>query len=271
MQKKRKPKPKPGPVVVQSATVTVPPHELATAVARCPAKTRAVGGGFAAAPGGTEQTQVTESRLADPVSWTVSAIRSAPLTTSSGTVTATVHCRRNAPRAFPVTASVTLPAATAPGAVSTGSATATCVGRRLKAVAGGFATQVDTVTTLGVVPQESRRAKGGRSWQVSAVHNNISPRTATAYAYCARAKVSQKTAQISMTGDLSTEPADAGGCPRGRRPVSGGFLTSGASLAGGGNIVFVLESRLHGPAWRSTGLHAGPVSTGTLRSYLYCS
>src|SRR5262249_8835574 len=160
-----------------------------------------VGGGFEASPGGIEQTTVTESRLASPTSWVASAIRSAPLTTSNGTVTALVECRLRAPKLKTISASAQMPGAAVPGSVSTGTATASCP-KNLRALSGGFTTSVDKVTTLGVIPQESRRAKGGRAWQASAVHNNTSPRTVTAYAYCAKPKVGQRTDQVSLSGDL---------------------------------------------------------------------
>ncbi len=265
--KKKKAPRKPGAVVTRSAQASVVPHKVGIATATCPGKTRAVGGGFEAAPGGIEPTLVTSSRMVSAKSWSASAIRNAPLTTADGVVTAFVRCRLAAPKLTAISATAVLPAATTPGSVGAATATASCP-PKLKVVAGGFETSVDPVTTLGAIPQESRRL-GKRAWQASAVHSNTTAKTVAAYAYCARSGVSQKTAQASMKGDLGTKSADAAGCPSGR-PVSGGFLTSGGSLLGGGNIVYVMASRPQGKAWRSTGLHSGPLSTGVLRSYLYC-
>lgn len=259
---------KPGKLAGRSTSVSLPPHQLGTAVATCPAGAKAVGGGFVGEPGGVEPTVVTESRRGGPRSWIVSGLRASALTTTNGQLTAVVRCRPGAPKITEVAASTTIPAATGPGDHPSGAVTATCPGRR-HAISGGFASEADAKNALAVLPQQSQRTAGGKAWTVAASHNNPAARQLTAYAYCARASVKKASDAVSLTGDLTTKSADAGPCGA-RSPVAGGFVTSKATLANGGDIVFVLSSLPHGGGWRTTGLHSGSKSTGSLRSFVYC-
>jgi hypothetical protein len=267
---KKQPAKKAGPIVTRSATVPLAPKEVGSAIATCPGKMKSVGGGFLGAPSGADQTLVTESRRANSRSWMVRGIRASALTTTSGNLTATVQCRKRAPKLKEVSASATLGAATTAGTVISGGATATCVGRRQKALSGGFAAQWDPKTVLGAIPQESRRVAKGRAWRFAAANGNQIAAQVTSFAYCGKASARATGATVSLRGDLATKSADAAGCRRPGEPLAGGFLTSPASLVSGGDVVFVLASQPHGRVWRGTGLHSGATSTGTLRSYLYC-
>jgi hypothetical protein len=266
--KKKSPRPA-GPLVTRSSAISLPPHQLLTATATCPPGTRAVGGGFIGAPGGIEPTVVTESRRSGGRSWIATGLRASPLTTASGSLTAIVRCRRGAPKIREVAASTTLPAATAQGDHPRASITATCPGKR-RAISGGFSSDADPKQALVVLPEDSQRVAKGRGWSFAASHNNPAPRQITAYAYCARARVGTRTGSVSMSGDLTTKSADTRPCGGGLSPISGGFLTSAATLANGGDTVFVLASMPQGGGWRTTGLHSGAKSTGKLQSFAYC-
>jgi hypothetical protein len=258
-----------GAPLTRSTTIQLPPHQLLTATATCPGGTRAVGGGFSGSPGGIEPTVVTESRRSGGKSWIVSGLRASPLTTATGSLTAIVRCRRGAPKISEVAESTSLPAATGPGDHPRATATATCPGKR-RAISGGFSSEADPKQALAVLPQQSQRTSKGRAWSFTASHNNPAPRQLTAYAYCARARIKAKTGSVSLSGDLTTKSADTPPCGAGLAPVAGGFLTSPATLAGGGDIVFVLASMPQGGGWRATGLHSGAKSTGKLQSFAYC-
>ena len=259
----------PGPVITRSATAEVPPHQLQTAVATCPAGMAAVGGGFSGSPGGIEPTVVTESRRSDPSSWIATGLRASPLTTASGQITAFVQCRARAPKITEASASATLPAATQPGDHPEATVTAQCAGG-LRAISGGFSSEADAKSALAALPRQSQQAAKGQGWSFAASHNNPSSLQLTAYAYCAKRKVGTRKGSASLTGDLTTKSADTQQCGPRLAPVGGGFLTSPAKLAGGGDIVFVLASQPLGRAWRATGLHSGATSTGELQSFAYC-
>jgi hypothetical protein len=258
-----------GSLLTRSTTVQLPPHQLLTATATCPGGTRAVGGGFSGSPGGIEPTVVTESRRSGTKSWIASGLRASPLTTTTGSITATVRCRRGAPKISEVAASASLPAATGPGDHPRATVTVTCP-RRLRALSGGFTSEADPKQALAVLPQQSQRVSKGRGWSFTASHNNPASRQLIAYAYCARPRVKTRSGSVSMSGDLTTKSADTRPCGAGLSPISGGFLTSPATLAGGGDIVFVLASLPQGGGWRATGLHSGAKSTGKLQSFAYC-
>jgi hypothetical protein len=162
-----------------------------------------------------------------------------------------------------------LPAATGQGDHPRASVTASCPGK-LRAISGGFSTEADPTQALVVLPEDSQRVAKGRGWIFAASHNNPAARQLSAYAYCARARVRTKTGSASLTGDLTTKSADTRPCGGGLSPISGGFVTSPATLANGGDIVFVLASLPQGGGWRATGLHSGAKSTGQLQSFAYC-
>jgi hypothetical protein len=258
-----------GSVVTRSTTIQLPPHQLLTATATCPGGTRAVGGGFSGAPGGIEPTVVTASRRSGARSWIATGLRASPLTTATGSLTAIVRCRSGAPKISEVAASTSLPAATGPGDHPRATITATCPGKR-RAISGGFSSEADPKQALTVLPEDSHRVAKGRSWSFTASHNNPASRRLTAYAYCARARVGSKSGSVSLTGDLTTKSADSQPCGGGRSPISGGFVTSPATLANGGDSVFVLASMPQGGGWRATGMHSGAKSTGNLQSFAYC-
>ncbi len=259
-----------GSVVTRSTTIQLPPHQLLTATATCPAGTRAVGGGFVGgAPSGLEPTVVTESRRSGGRSWIASGLRASPLTTATGSLTAIVRCRSGAPKIREVAASTSLPAATGPGDHPRATVTATCAGKR-RAISGGFSSEADPTQALAVLPEDSQRVAKGRAWNFTASHNNPASRKLTSYAYCARARVGTRTGSVSLTGDLTTKSADTQPCGAGLSPISGGFLTSTATLTNGGDTIFVLASLPQGGGWRTTGMHSGAKSTGKLQSFAYC-
>jgi hypothetical protein len=256
-------------VITRSATIQLPPHQLLTATATCPPGMRALGGGFSGSPGGIEPTVVTESRRLGGRSWIASGLRASPLTTTSGSLTSFVQCRRGAPKIRERAASATLPAATGPGDHPRATVSATCPGKK-RAISGGFSSEADPKQALAVLPQQSQRLAKGRAWSFTASHNNPAPRQLTAYAYCAPLRVATRRGAVSLTGDLTTKAADTTSCGPGTLPIAGGFITSPATLAGGGDIVFVLSSAPQRHSWRATGLHSGAKSTGKLQSFAYC-
>jgi hypothetical protein len=258
-----------GSVVTRSTTRQLPPHQLLTVTTTCPSGMRVVGGGFAGDPGGIEPTVVTESRRSGSRSWIVSGLRASPLATTTGSLTAFAQCRRGAPKVKEISASTTLPAATGPGDQPRATVRATCPGK-LRAIAGGFSSEADAKQGLAVLPQESQRVAKGRAWSFSATENNPAPRQLNAYAYCAQPRVKTTRGAVSLSGDLTTKSADTQPCGVGLLPVAGGFLTSPATLAGGGDTVFALASMPRSHSWRATGLHSGATSTGKLQSFAYC-
>ena len=145
---------------------TADPGELESVTAECPGSRRAVSGGFEFPD---SISIVTRSMRSGKGSWTVDVLSAA------GTieVEAFAYCAKN----------IKLKARSAETTLSGGAAEteqARCK-RKERVVSGGFDTDSDGTTTVGI-GTASRRA-GKRAWEVTASANS-DPQELTAYAYC---------------------------------------------------------------------------------------
>jgi hypothetical protein len=231
LAKKHKKVPKLGPVLTATAAGNVPTGSNleSTATARCPAGTRAVGGGFAAplAPGSA--LVVHDSFRSSPTTWTVSGT----LVDGIGVVDAYAYCRKT--KGHPITDVSSSIAFTETGEIH--AIDASCPSGKL--IGGGF--QATTIpgdeAVIFPVANESIHAK--KTWTVAGVANQDGRRVLTAHAYCmakVRAPVyadgySTETVgqfgAVSSTATCLTEKPLKKGKKRRRKPIyAGGFHTT---------------------------------------------
>jgi hypothetical protein len=238
---KGKKKPKRQSVVTRTATLsTASDGQAASAVATCPKKTIALGGGFQApfAPGFSivDFTVVHESRRTGARSWGVSGVRQDGGAAGPAlTLTASVHCRSprigkrkrgKKPRLIAVT---DVPSTSAPGGANAAlSATAACP-PGLRLVGGGFRVAPPPVLTgAESFPTVIQSAPiGAFSWQATAVNGGAVSRSITAHAYCLTRVVPTFTrATGELAGGDGARPqatVTAQACAGKRRLVGGGF------------------------------------------------
>lgn len=245
-----KKKPKAPAVVTRTATVaTTANGQLATAVARCPKGTLAVGGGFTSpvsrgVSGVTDFNVIYESRRSGTKAWVVAAGRSdSGVAGPNLTVTASVQCRypkltrsKKTGKKRKKQLSVLEVKATgvSGGNMETVTATSVCPSTR-RLLGGGFsvapAPNLGTPTSFPVVLQSS--PIGLASWQSSALNIGTVSRTATSYAYCVRGGkapvVSAATAELPGGTANPEATALAPVCPGKRKLVGGGFSNPSAA------------------------------------------
>ena len=147
------------------------------------------------------------------------------------------------------------------------------------ALGGGFLAAKPAFLPLGppdaILPFASRRV-GRRGWRVSGLAFISNPKRLTAYAYCGQIPGPLKVAaaRTKVTGQSGALASVDATCPRGTRPLSGGFATSTPSV---NRIGITFESRRIGRrSWRDSMGIATPDSEGAgvtmvIRSYAYCA
>jgi hypothetical protein len=251
---------------------------IVSTTALCPAKHRAVGGGFeGTAPTAGAQGLVYESVKSGQRGWRVSAQildQMAPI--DSVALTAYVYCRKPVVKAAKThggastpktkTSSVTL---AAPAVNQTGpTAQAICGGAR-NAMAGGFATSPPVVgASARPILLDSLRS-GSSSWQTLVLSGATHAGSVTSHAYCAK-KVKAPSIHLAVGPStvapfgVSVATAD---CPPKKHAVHGGFRQTGATP---NNLMVIFESRAAANGWRVSGSHLGAASS-SVESSAYCA
>jgi hypothetical protein len=231
-------------------------------VARCPAGTKAVAGGYeTSAPQSIDRRiVVTESIMVKGTAWRVSGYESSAAP-ASGKVVAYVYCgeRRKALRVGTPVRTDFIPAT----GTSTSSG-AECP-PHTRALAGGFSAAPGS----DVYFFRSRNS-GQRFWEAGVT--NVGATAGSLYtveAYCAKAKVVQRTDTRSVAGPTASQAmAITHRCPAGTSPRSGGF-DSPEPAGGLLSAAFVYRTRRLGVRWVAYAAAAGP-GGATVTSYAYC-
>jgi hypothetical protein len=220
----------------------------------CPAKTRAVGGGFL-----TGDSIVFESRMIGVNAWRVSTQNRTGQ--PSGLVTY-AYCRRGAPKTRAVSRT-SVAVATGPGP----SVIATCPGK--KALAGGFSTAppVEPGLIANVVTDSLR--KGASSWRTQALSGRVGAGV-TGYAYCAKrkkARPARTSTGPTVTGNQASTGAVSPPCGK-QTALMGGFSQVGAIGFGVAFPEYTQSQRAH-KTWNvsATDIGGGPLSVS---STAYC-
>jgi hypothetical protein len=287
---KKKPKTPKAPKITMATAVspsaTAPGVIAATAF--CPARTRALSGGFAAGGPGPVGVPYESVRVGD-TAWRTSVLPSGP----GAAVIAEVYCAR-------IKGSLTEASVSAPlsnDAPSEASPQATCPGKTTL-LSGGYRLAEPFVQQSSVFVFESRRL-GTKAWHARALRGFDVPDTTqfTAYAYCfkpatpkrggrkasAAAKKKAKRPPVFGSRPLtevvatatvaaaqnSTGTATTSACRAKRKLISGGFATStpspnSAAVAGTAHAV--------GGLWSVTATQLAPAAPSpvTLTAYGYC-
>jgi hypothetical protein len=228
---------------------------VVTETALCPAKTRAVGGGFLGGSG-----IVFESRMVGVNAWRVSAQNRTDQ--ASGLVTY-AYCRKRAPKTIAVSQT------SIAGAAGAGpSAIAKCP-RGRKAVAGGFTAGLPVESGLvdNVVTDSLRL--GADRWRTQVLTSKAGA-IVTGFAYCAKRKKAPPARTGSgptVTGDLTPTTAVSPSCGN-QTAVMGGFSQVGAT---GFSVAFpaYTVSKRNGKTWHvsATNVGGGPL---TVSATAYC-
>lgn len=228
---------------------------VATETAVCPAKTRAVGGGFLSGSG-----IVFESRMVGVNAWRVSTQNRTDH--ASGLVTY-VYCRKGAPKTTVVSKTAI--------AASVGAGTSVvprCPHGR-KAVAGGFSTPPPVESGLidNVVTDSLRQ--GADRWRTAALSGRVGA-AVTGYAYCAKRKKAPPARTGSaptVTGDMTDTGAVSPRCGK-QTALMGGFSQVGATGFGVAFPLYTQSQRAH-KTWNvsATDVGGGPL---TVSSTAYC-
>jgi hypothetical protein len=272
-----------GPVVTATATASgSTAGQILTATATCPAKTKAVGGGFSVPPLPPSPVNTAVALASHKVGanqW----LASTQIFGGSGpsvTMTTTAYCRKGAPATAPVTTSLALPQVMA---VTPTEANASCLPKQVQ-LSGGFA--IDNVgISLNVLLLSSNRA-GPSTWLATALATQPG-HTITSQADCAKqpkakgkkaATSKKKKAKIvaptettgdSTSGSVAATVTAVATCPPKMSAVNGGFSQPGALQPTTG-FFLITESQAVGNTWHVSGFNETS-NPGTLRSYGYCS
>ncbi len=247
---------------------------IATATAVCPPSRRAVGGGFLESVpqlvANTSQGSVYESFKVGQNAWRVSSQLFADSADDRLDLTAFVYCRRGAP----VTSTTTVTAPQQNGIAISPPVTASCVGKKRKALAGGFSTPPPFATPTSSTSVLDSLRSAPRAWSARLLALGTAS-TLTTYTYCAKAKKappapSIASSPISTSGTTATAVAPCTG--RTKRPLGGGFSQPQATAnipASQLGLFVPYESRRISTAWQVSGVFAGS-PPGTIVSTAYC-
>lgn len=169
--------------------------------------------------------------------------------------------------------------ATLTGFNTPGTAQANCP-RGTVAVSGGFG-QTPAASIAGghyVAVYDSHRF-GARAWKVSGVQAQTGSSTLTAYAYCRAEKKPKELVKSFTLGAASRSEATAiATCPKGLRPISGGFKVPPLQVVAGTpptiSTTFVTDSEIFGKhQWVVTGVRSSnsAPAEGKVTAYGYCA
>jgi hypothetical protein len=274
---KKKPSEKPGGIFTRAVTSQGSGNQtIVSAIATCPKKAGALTGGFTVQPftSAAVNPLVYESQRVGARAWRSSAqISDTNAPAETVTLTATVSCRRNAPKLTTTSAQIPTPPSAPAGIGPT--ATAQCPVNR-KALSGGFLTSPPIVNSVGssnFVVLDSYRADS-RTWATRLFGGGTAGTLAT-YAYCARAR-KLPFESLGPGGTTSASLGSAGSLaacgtqrPGGPKPVGGGFSQTAVTDPFIGFFA-VQHSAPRGDQWDVAGTHLGAAST-TLTSRAYCA
>jgi hypothetical protein len=265
-----------GKLFTRTATATpVVQNQVATATAECPAKTKAVAGGFATTPPfivplpnpAAHYLNVYESQLVGTDQWRVSAVQ---YLGNFDSLTAYVYCqsRKRLPTEL---FTVSLPTAVH----GAGEAVVSCDGKG-KVLSGGFLTEPPSTANGAVVTASHRDSKTAWSASATRIAPNpavppVPPLTLTAFAYCAKVPpIRQRSETVPVVGPTgASHKATPRNCQKQTKPRSGGFAVP--HLATGlTNSAVVHESRLVGNRWIAAASATGTATSSTVTSFQYC-
>jgi hypothetical protein len=235
---------------------------ILSATATCPKRTRAVGGGFAAAPSGTGYSAlVFESQKVGQRQWRASAQMSQASPFTPKTITVEAYCRRGAPAT--TTVASTVPTVDAAPFHMNGPATSAPCPSNRRLTGGGFATP-PPLGEFGAANVVRRSEPTGNSWTTEVESDNHAS-SVSSYAYCAKLKRSSPlTAVAAAVPGANPEPESTpvtATCAGKRTMVAGGFAQTYLLELGGGAFQ-VLESRRVGKSWTAVAEQGGD-STAT--------
>jgi hypothetical protein len=231
-----------GPVVTSKGYAD-PIATNVTALARCPKKMAAVGGGWKA-PFSAEDGfwGVYRSERAGKNGWETSAHVFADA--GGRYMTTYVHCQRIKKPILDVAETGTAGA----GFFALGNAVASCPGKK-KLISGGFSSDVGGTPSALAFPYAN--SASGKSWAYSAVNNSSEARTLTSHAYCSKGVKAAKPVSSISEGSVARQgslSASSPGCSRKKHLPSGGFSIM-PSPARGGLVPTVVESRIKARTW----------------------
>jgi hypothetical protein len=251
---------------------------IVSTTALCPAKHRAVGGGFEeTAPTIGAQGIVYESVKSGQSGWRVSSQildQMAPI--DSVTLTVYVYCRKPSVKRAKTHGGATTPktktsssTAATPAANQTGPTAQAICSKGRRAMAGGFATTPPIVgASARPIVLDSLRS-GSSSWQTLVLSGATHAGSVTSHAYCAK-KVKAPSTHVAV-GPSTVDPfgvsAATADCPPKKNPVHGGFRQTGATP---NTFILIFESRAVGNSWRVSGSHLGPTAS-SVESSAYCA
>jgi hypothetical protein len=262
-----------GGAKLKTATATASAAGLfsvASATARCPAKTVAVAGGYSTSvpalpPAATSHwLNVYESQRIGQAKWRVSAAEHFP-SAAADTLSAYVYCEALKAKVKTGSATIALPAIANTGTT----AFATCP-NGTKPLSGGFVTPVPTAAGESYVSRSI--AGNGVGWVVDVTRlAGADARNLVAIAYCAKVgAVKTRSASATVLGPAnSTGVALTGSCPKGSSARGGGFATS-TPVGGLLSTALVYETRRAGKAWSSAASASGAATSSTLVTNAYC-
>ena len=255
------------PLKIKQATASanvVGSFNVATATASCPAKTKAVGGGYVTSQPSIPNhwLNVYESQRLNNKQWRVSGVEYFPAPATDSLV-AYVYCE--ALRAKVRTVAATIPLT--PTLHGTTSVLALCPKGR-KAISGGF---LGPAANAGNGSYISRSTLGLNGWVVDATNLMGVPGAVTAFVYCAKVgKVNQLSADVAVLGPgNSVRSARTPRCAKRKTARAGGFATS-TPVGGLQATALVYESRRIGATWLSSASASGNSTSSTLVSTALC-
>lgn len=170
--------------------------------------------------------------------------------------------KRKPPLGPVITAAAAGNTVTAPGDIST--ATATCP-PGTKALGGGF---IGSFSTAGAIAIYASYRSGEQSWSVAGAKAGPAPASATAFAYCRRTTkaVVDVTAATSVPAGVGMTASTSASCPAGTQLIGGGFI----STANGLDTSFASTNLSTAPGtWSVTALQNGG-SVQTMTAHAYC-
>jgi hypothetical protein len=256
------------PVKLRQVTATasaVGSFNVASATARCPARTKAVGGGYTTSVPSipSHWLNVYESRRLNDREWRVSGVEYFPAP-ATDTLAAYVYCQTFTADIKAATASVQLPLVSH----SFNSVLARCPSRH-RVVSGGFLAPQPSSATASYVSRSTPVKQTG--WVVDATNLLAAPNVVSSWAYCAKVpkprQLSEDIAVLGPAGSAKTVATPA--CPRKTLPVGGGFATS-IPVGGLAATALVYETKRAGRSWSASASASGNSTSSTLVSTALC-
>ena len=250
-----------------SASTTVTgAFNVAAATATCPAKTKAVAGGYTTTlpsiPG--HWLNVFESQRVGQNQWRVSGVEFFPAP-AADSLTAYAYCEplRAKVKAVPVSVPLTT---TAHGSTSV---LALCP-KGTRALSGGFLTPASNGTDASYVSRST--VVGQNGWVVDTTNlAGVSARTIFGFVYCARiGKAPQRSASVPVLGPANSfRSVVTSACPGKKTARGGGFATS-TPVGGLLGTALVYETKRIGDSWTTSASASGNTTSSTMVGTSLC-